>query len=69
VPEYWLLDRDRRHAEFYQLDESGQYRLMLGGQSGEYVSRALPNLRLQVDWLWQEPLPDVLDVLRELELI
>lgn len=69
IPEYWLLDRSRRHAEFYQLDEAGQYRLAFEGQEGEYQSRALPKLRLRVEWLWQEPLPKVLDVLRELELI
>ena len=69
IPEYWLLDQERRQAEFYQLDEAGRYRLAFGGASGEYQSRALPRLRLRSEWLWQEPLPKLLDVLRELELL
>jgi Uma2 family endonuclease len=67
VPEYWLLDPDRRQAEFYQLDAAGRYRLVPADAKGTYQSRAIP-LRLRVDWLWQEPLPDVLDVLREVGL-
>ena len=66
VLEYWLLDPDRRRAEFYQLDENGRYRSILSGDQGEYQCRVIPSLRLRVEWLWQEPLPDELDLLRDL---
>ena len=68
VGEYWLLDPQRRWAEFYQLEE-GRYRLIFAGQEGEYRSAALPDFWLRVAWFWQSPLPRILDVLRELELI
>jgi Uma2 family endonuclease len=68
VPEYWLLDPEMEWAEFYQLEE-GRYRVAFSGREGRYEALALPGFWLQVEWLWQEPLPKVLDVLRELELV
>ena len=68
VGEYWLLDPDRRHAEFYQRDDSGQYRLITEAERGAYRSRVIPRLGLRVEWLWQDPLPKVADALRELGL-
>ena len=65
VREYWLIDPERKEADFYRLDERGRYRL--AEPDGDvYSSLVLPGFRLKVDWLWQEPLPAVLDVLREL---
>jgi len=68
VPEYWLLDPQRRWAEFYHL-EGERYRLAFAGAEGEYRSAVLPGFWLRVEWLWQQPLRPVLDVLRELGLI
>jgi len=68
VPEYWLIDPEMEWAEFYQLEE-GRYRVAFSGKEGRYEALALPGFWLQVEWLWQEPLPKVLDVLRELGLI
>jgi len=68
VPEYWLLDPQRQWAEFYHLRD-GRYRLVWAGAEGEYRSAVLPGFWLRVEWLWQQPLPPVLDVLRELGLI
>ncbi len=68
VPEYWLLDPQRRWAEFYRL-EGERYRLALAGSEGEYRSAVLPGFRLRLEWLWQQPLPPVLAVLRELGVI
>lgn len=64
VPEYWLIDPQREWAEFYQL-EGDRYRLTFGGREGEYRARVLPDFWLRVEWLWQEPLPAVEDVLLE----
>jgi Uma2 family endonuclease len=68
VPEYWLIDPDRQQAEFYQLGADGHYRLALGGSGGTYVSPILEGFQLSVDWLWQKPLPKLLDALRVLGL-
>jgi len=69
VPEYWLLDPHARRAEFYRLGEMGQYEIAFAGHEGRYEARALPGFWLRVEWLWQDPLPPTLDVLRELALI
>ncbi|MBI2910758.1 MAG: Uma2 family endonuclease [Chloroflexi bacterium] len=69
VREYWLIDPDRRHAEFYQLGPDGRYRVALAGAAGEYVSPTLSGLKLPVDWLWRDPLPKVAEALRTLGVI
>ena len=68
VPEYWLIDPEMEWAEFYQL-EKGRYRVAFSGKEGRYEARVLPGFWLRVEWLWREPLPKVLEVLRELGLI
>ena len=65
IPEYWLLDPLRRWAEFYQLGEEGRYEIAFVGREGVYHSETLPGLGLRVEWLWQEPLPAIEDVLLE----
>ena len=69
VPEYWLIDPQRRQAEFYQRGADGIYRPTALDAQGRYSSRALPGLWLQVDWLWQRPLPSLMRVLKEWRLI
>lgn len=68
VPEYWLIDPQNEWAEFYHLQGS-HYRLSFSGDAGEYTSLVLPGFWLRVEWLWQQPLPRVLDVLRALGMI
>ena len=68
VPEYWLIDPEMEWAEFYQL-EKGRYRVAFSGKEGRYEALVLPGFWLRVEWLWLEPLPKVLDVLRELGVI
>jgi Uma2 family endonuclease len=69
VKEYWLIDPERKEVDFYRLDERGRYRLTEPDREGIYRSIVLPGFWLKADWLWQEPLPAVLEVLRELGLI
>jgi Uma2 family endonuclease len=69
VREYWLLDPEERRADFYRLGEDGRYRIIDLEPGGIYRSMVLPGFWLKVDWLWQEPLPPVLEVLRELGLV
>jgi len=69
IPEYWLLDPDRQRADFYVLGTDGRYRLVTVGEDGIYHSQALAGFWLKVSWLWQNPLPKVLTVLRELKIM
>jgi Uma2 family endonuclease len=68
VREYWLMDQPVRQAAFYQL-ENGLYRLMPVSEDGIFRSGVLPGFWLKVGWLWQEPRPPVLTILREWGLI
>jgi len=51
-----------------QLDE-GRYRVAFSGKEERYEALILPGFWLRVEWLWQEPLPKVLDVLREVGVL
>jgi Uma2 family endonuclease len=69
VPEYWVLDRDRRDAAFFQLGEDGRYVRAPLEEGSIYRSQVLPGFWLRVEWLWQLPPPDLeaaaaLDLLR-----
>jgi len=59
VQEYWLIDPLVQQAEFYHLDAGGRYRMAFAGREGVYHSVVLPGFWLQVEWLWQDPLPDI----------
>jgi Uma2 family endonuclease len=69
VREYWLIDSQRKQAEFYLRGEDGIYRLAPIGDDGIFRSRVLDGLWLKVEWLWQRPLPTVPAVLQEWGLI
>jgi Uma2 family endonuclease len=69
VREYWLIDPQRKQAEFYQREATGFYRAIPTNETGIYHSQVLPGLWIKVEWLWQEPLPPLLSVLKEWKLI
>lgn len=69
VREYWLIDPDREQVEFYQRSKSGIYQLTPIGADGRYHSKVLDGLWLKVAWLWQRPLPPLLNVLKEWRII
>ena len=68
VKEYWLIDPNRRTANFYGFDENGKYQL-LPIETGAFESRVITGFWLRTDWLWRETPPDLLTVLKELEAI
>ena len=69
VREYWLIDPVRKQAEFYHLGKNRIYRLMPISDNGLFRSAVLEGLWLKVEWLWQEPLPPLLSVLKEWRLV
>lgn len=68
VREYWLIDPRHRQVELRRLDQDGRYQLVEPAE-GFLVSEAVPGFRLRIEWLWQKPLPKVLDAARELGLV
>ncbi len=68
VREYWLLDPDARRADFWVLGPDGRFDRRQPDAGGTYRSVAVPGFWLRVDWLFQRPLPRLLDVQRELGL-
>ena len=69
VPEYWLLDPEEQRADFYRRAEDGRYQRVSIPGDGVYSSEIIAGFWLRVEWLWQDPLPKVVDVLRELKVI
>jgi Uma2 family endonuclease len=61
VPEYWIIDpRPGRHrADFYVLDETGQYTLHATEDDEVVESLILPGFRLKPEWLWLKQRPNV----------
>mgnify|MGYP000626432360 CR=1 FL=1 len=64
IREYWIVDPRRRSADFYQLGGDGTYSRWLLDAEGWYHSVVLPGLKVKEAWLWQEPLPGPLDLIR-----
>lgn len=66
VKEYWLIDYERKRAEFYELDEEGLYRLMQ--TNGIFRSKIIEGFFLRENWFWQENLPTI-EALKELKIL
>ncbi len=66
VQEYWLIDPVRQQAEFYRLGKDGYYRTVPTPE-GIFHSAVLDGYWLRVADLWREPLPKIMEVVRELE--
>lgn len=69
VKEYWTIDPNTRTAIFYGFDENGKYKMLPVSAAGKFESRAIENLWINTDWLWQENLPNLMDVLKEWRLL
>lgn len=69
VREYWIIDPENKQADFYQLDTDGRYVAILPDADQIYHSAVLEGFWLNVDWLWQSPLPPVMSVLREWKIV
>ncbi|MEE8586982.1 MAG: Uma2 family endonuclease, partial [Acidobacteriota bacterium] len=68
VREYWIIDPLRKTADFFRLSSQGVFESM-PVRNGIMLSRVLPGLWLEVEWLWQEPLPRFMEVLRHWGLV
>jgi len=70
VPEYWIVDPHNRQLRPYHLGKDKRYRpLPEDKRTGRVSSEVLEGFWVQPMWLWQQPLPPLLTVAAELELI
>jgi Uma2 family endonuclease len=60
VREYWLIDPrpNRQQADFYDRDETGLFVPAELDEAGVFHSAVLPGFWLNVNWFWEEPLPN-----------
>lgn len=68
VREYWVIDPLARQVEAYALGEDRQYSL-IEEKDDAIHSAMLAGFYLRPSWLWQEPPPDSLDILKELGVL
>lgn len=66
VKEYWIIDPERKQAEFNGLGRDGTYHL-LPIDNGVFRSTVMKGLWLKVDWLWRRP--PLMTVLKEWKLV
>ncbi len=69
VEEYWIIDPHRRTANFYGFDDDGKYKMLPISIDGIFESRVIENLWIKTEWLWQEELPNLIDILKNWKLV
>ena len=65
VREYWIVDPISKVVEAYVLDAAQKYALAPETE-GKICSTVVPGFFLKPEWLWMQPLPDVIAIAREL---
>jgi Uma2 family endonuclease len=66
--EYWIIDPVNESAEFFELGSDRRY-YPVPLCDGAFRSTVVPGFWLKPGWLWEDPLPNALDVLKQLALI
>jgi len=67
VREYWLIDPLQNKVDFYALNASGKYEPISVGDDQVMRSRVLDGFWIKVDWLWQQPLPRRMEIVKQWE--
>lgn len=62
VGEYWIVDPIRKTATFHRLNDEGIFKPFSADAEGHYETPLLPKLKIHVPTLWQEELPDIIEV-------
>ncbi len=65
IPEIWLVSPQTSSVRVDRLDATGQYVTERRNQ-GRVESTVLTGFRIDVSWLWENPLPSTLACLRTL---
>ncbi len=64
VSEYWVVDPDRNEVHFHTL-QKGVYQIKKIA-SGKLQAASIPGFWLQVEWLWESPLPSEMKCLESI---
>ncbi len=67
VREFWLIEPNSSRADFYVLGYDNRYH-PLHAKDGLVRSQAVGGLWLRLNWLWQEPLPRLDEILEQWRL-
>lgn len=69
IPEYWVFDPrpGKQRADFYQLSAAGKYEVVALDDAGRYHSAVLPGFWLRPEWAWQDPQPDYITLLLQID--
>ena len=67
VKEYWIIDPNTNRFEIYCLNEEGKF-VAQPTERGIVKSKILPDFWMKSEWLWQEPLPNVITIAKELKI-
>ena len=67
VREYWIVDPLSQTVEVYVLGANERF-LLIPEIDSKISSTVLIDLNLKIDWLWQQPLPAVSFVLKEMSI-
>ncbi len=65
IREYWIIDTAQKTAEFFELGADRRY-YPVPLCDGAFRSSVIPGFWLKPKWLWEDPLPASLDVLKQL---
>jgi Uma2 family endonuclease len=68
VGEYWIVDPSSSRVEAYRLGDKRKFE-RIEEQAGVVTSTVIPGFALKTAWLWADPRPSVISVLRELGVI
>ena len=63
VQEYWIVDEVQQKVTLLRLAANGKYR-EVRPKKGELHSQVVPGFWVRPEWLWQDPLPKKVDVLK-----
>jgi Uma2 family endonuclease len=65
IPEYWIIDEHEQQVTLLRLDARGKYR-EVDPRKGTFHSQMIEGFWLDPKWLWQDPFPDELEILKQL---
>jgi Uma2 family endonuclease len=67
VKEFWLIDQPQEQVRAFHLDDDTNRFTPTQLEANILRSKVIEGFWLRVDWLWQKPLPSVLETLKEIE--
>jgi len=66
VKEFWIIDQPRKQMQAFIMDENTKRFVPMLIEGTILRSSVLRGFWINIDWLWQKPLPSVLEVFKEI---